>query len=688
MDEVAQNPSAGSLSASANPGHIAPSSAVASTPSVVLISDVSGGRSTNVANDARIQGPPSSGGEAVFSPQISRTGGSGFRVPPGPGDNPAAALQQLYRHPAPGSSVAQNAPLTEQGPIAPHGISPHQQNGVPHPQAAPQSAAWSVPNPLLSSGAPGKTIIVSTPQVQALRQPTVAPSTALRPLVQQQPSNVLPRPAVQPSNALPRPVVQHSGDPLLQVPSQPLVVQSSQQQQMAKPKVILSVEAKQALAKAIWSAIRSPDGVIDADLMGAALATGLPQNAILNAARVAREREALKRKSIAQQQQPPQQMQQQQAQQKVPGPAAFSTNATKAAASVPVPLPPPKPVLKKALPPATPSKPPAPEKKQKLTQTQMAQLAQAARLEERAKWQRVQSGVFLLQKGRFLALPYTMSAMVRSPNSQSAALAPKAKQGGRKRPRDDLFAEAARIRAQLKGIVSTGTHPEEPLLDPEKFKRIKIEPKKFAKALDRVVRKGRQTTSEGLSKQHKELGKAISSHQQEFFKFHRVRRAEAHRLAKSIRDNLDKELKKKEKDAAAAERARIAALKANDMDAYSRLLEETKNTRLKFLMDKTERHFSQISTSLLQARNKDGSVSNSGGTGSYYASAHLKTEEVRQPGILVGGDLKEYQMSGLQWLVSLYNNKLNGILADEMGLVSLPVLLRHTFPRNISSLIK
>lgn len=27
-----------------------------------------------------------------------------------------------------------------------------------------------------------------------------------------------------------------------------------------------------------------------------------------------------------------------------------------------------------------------------------------------------------------------------------------------------------------------------------------------------------------------------------------------------------------------------------------------------------------------------------------------------------------YQMNGLRWLVSLYNNHLNGILADEMGL--------------------
>ena len=30
--------------------------------------------------------------------------------------------------------------------------------------------------------------------------------------------------------------------------------------------------------------------------------------------------------------------------------------------------------------------------------------------------------------------------------------------------------------------------------------------------------------------------------------------------------------------------------------------------------------------------------------------------------------MKSYQLSGLEWLVSLYNNHLNGILADEMGL--------------------
>eukprot|EP00957_Ditylum_brightwellii_P211005 15365657-Ditylum_brightwellii.AAC.1 len=114
------------------------------------------------------------------------------------------------------------------------------------------------------------------------------------------------------------------------------------------------------------------------------------------------------------------------------------------------------------------------------------------------------------------------------------------------------------------------------------------------------------------------------------------------------------------------------------MKAYSALLEETKNERLKFLLDKTGECMDQIS-SLLQKRSVEDGEGNVGGvsasldvsagnTGSYYTSAHVKTEEVRQPSTLVGGDLKEYQLAGLQWLVSLYNNKLNGILADEMGL--------------------
>ena len=58
-----------------------------------------------------------------------------------------------------------------------------------------------------------------------------------------------------------------------------------------------------------------------------------------------------------------------------------------------------------------------------------------------------------------------------------------------------------------------------------------------------------------------------------------------------------------------------------------------------------------------------------GGYQNYYNIAHAIRETVLdQASIMVFGRLKEYQVKGLEWLVSLYNNNLNGILADEMGL--------------------
>ncbi len=44
-----------------------------------------------------------------------------------------------------------------------------------------------------------------------------------------------------------------------------------------------------------------------------------------------------------------------------------------------------------------------------------------------------------------------------------------------------------------------------------------------------------------------------------------------------------------------------------------------------------------------------------------------------QPSVIKGGQMREYQMQGLNWLIHLYDNGINGILADEM--VRLPAML-------------
>jgi SNF2 family DNA or RNA helicase len=40
--------------------------------------------------------------------------------------------------------------------------------------------------------------------------------------------------------------------------------------------------------------------------------------------------------------------------------------------------------------------------------------------------------------------------------------------------------------------------------------------------------------------------------------------------------------------------------------------------------------------------------------------------ETRQPALITGCTMRDYQLVGLEWLIGLYNQGLNGILADEM----------------------
>lgn len=53
------------------------------------------------------------------------------------------------------------------------------------------------------------------------------------------------------------------------------------------------------------------------------------------------------------------------------------------------------------------------------------------------------------------------------------------------------------------------------------------------------------------------------------------------------------------------------------------------------------------------------------------------------PNYIKGGEMRDYQVRGLNWMISLYENGINGILADEMGLgktlqtISLIGYLKH-----------
>ena len=140
-------------------------------------------------------------------------------------------------------------------------------------------------------------------------------------------------------------------------------------------------------------------------------------------------------------------------------------------------------------------------------------------------------------------------------------------------------------------------------------------------------------------------------------------------------------------------KARLKALKADDEEAYMKLIDTAKDTRITHLLRQTDAYLDSLAQAVMeQQRDSDGNVpvyvpdddptseatfgaqkldlgDQDNSKLDYYAVAHrLKEKVLKQPSILVGGTLKDYQLKGLQWMVSLYNNKLNGILADEMGL--------------------
>ncbi|KAG6664462.1 hypothetical protein I3843_02G081600 [Carya illinoinensis] len=146
------------------------------------------------------------------------------------------------------------------------------------------------------------------------------------------------------------------------------------------------------------------------------------------------------------------------------------------------------------------------------------------------------------------------------------------------------------------------------------------------------------------------------------------------------------------------EKLRFQALKADDQEAYMRMVKESKNERLTMLLEETNKLLVNLGAAVQRQKDskhsdviedlKDSEADSPEeemdiidsshnietsdlleGQRQYNSAIHSIQEKVtEQPSMLQGGELRPYQVEGLQWMVSLFNNNLNGILADEMGL--------------------
>ncbi|KAL7753324.1 ATP-dependent DNA helicase Snf21 [Sorochytrium milnesiophthora] len=140
---------------------------------------------------------------------------------------------------------------------------------------------------------------------------------------------------------------------------------------------------------------------------------------------------------------------------------------------------------------------------------------------------------------------------------------------------------------------------------------------------------------------------------------------------------------------------RLRALREGDEEAYRKLIDDAKDTRIKNFLQQTDEYLEKLALSVAEQKSdiaqldskvaiaevnasvgedgedldEDQVIVVQGRKMDYYNTAHRIQETVTdQATLLTGGRLKDYQIKGLEWMVSLYNNQLNGILADEMGL--------------------
>ncbi|MCJ1288249.1 hypothetical protein MMC26_007604 [Xylographa opegraphella] len=218
-----------------------------------------------------------------------------------------------------------------------------------------------------------------------------------------------------------------------------------------------------------------------------------------------------------------------------------------------------------------------------------------------------------------------------------------------------------------------------------RMKKQSVTEARITEKLEKEQRDARETKEKKKQIDHLQ---AILQHAIEIRKNADTQRARVQKLGRMMLSHHQYIEKEEQKRVERTAKQRLQALKANDEETYLKLLGQAKDSRISHLLKQTDGFLSQLSASV-KAQQRTAAVNygdenmlpeedisdseedeaEGGPKVDYYAVAHRIKEEVKaQPSILVGGTLKEYQIKGLQWMISLYNNNLDGILADEMGL--------------------
>ncbi|RDL40593.1 putative chromatin structure-remodeling complex subunit snf21 [Venustampulla echinocandica] len=221
------------------------------------------------------------------------------------------------------------------------------------------------------------------------------------------------------------------------------------------------------------------------------------------------------------------------------------------------------------------------------------------------------------------------------------------------------------------------------------YRRMKKQSLREARITEKLEKQQRDARETREKKKHADYLQTVLNHAREVNLAGQNQRQKMLKVGRNMVAQHQMIEKEEQKRIERTAKQRLLALKSNDEEAYLKLLDQAKDTRITHLLKQTDGFLSQLAASVKAQQRKaaqhygehaeefladeseedDEEEEQETRKIDYYAVAHRIKEEVyAQPQMLVGGTLKEYQLKGLQWMISLYNNNLNGILADEMGL--------------------
>ena len=219
-------------------------------------------------------------------------------------------------------------------------------------------------------------------------------------------------------------------------------------------------------------------------------------------------------------------------------------------------------------------------------------------------------------------------------------------------------------------------------------RRMKKQSLREARNTDKLEKQQRDARETKEKKNQSDHFAALVQHGNDIRANAHAQRARAQKLGRLMVSHHQHMEREEQKRIERTAKQRLQALKANDEETYMKLLGQAKDSRISHLLKQTDGFLQQLATSVRKQQRtaaerygggeepsedemvgEDGEDEEGDRKVDYYAVAHrIKEDVTSQPSVLVGGTLKEYQIKGLQWMISLYNNNLNGILADEMGL--------------------